>query len=88
MPGADENSIDITVEKNVLTIEALVDPINNNGFSPIYTEYGVGDYRRSFVLSDEIDKDNINAIVKDGVLIIELQKSKEAKAKKILVKAQ
>jgi len=88
MPGTDENSLDITVEKNVLSIEGLVEPGVEGNFTPIYTEYGTGDYQRSFLLSDEIDRNNINARVKDGVLTIELQKSKEAKAKKILVTAQ
>jgi HSP20 family protein len=87
MPGTDENSIDITLEKNVLSIDGLVDTIKDDKFSPIYTEYGVGDYHRSFVLSEEIDKDKIKATVKNGVLTLELPKSKETKTKKITVKA-
>ena len=87
MPGTDENSIDITLEKNVLTIDGLVEGETDKKLTPIYTEYGTGDYHRSFVLSEEIDKEKINATVKDGVLTLELPKAKEAKAKKITVKA-
>ena len=87
MPGTDENSIDITLEKNVLSIDGLVEADIDKKFTPIYSEYGTGDYHRSFVLSEEIDKEKIKATVRDGVLTLELPKAKEAKAKKIDVKA-
>jgi HSP20 family protein len=45
----------------------------------------VGDYQRTFRLSDEIDTDNINATVKDGVLRLYLPKAAKAKTKKISV---
>jgi len=88
MPGTDENNIDITVEKNVLTIEGIVQKPIEGKYTPIYTEYGIGDYHRSFRISEDIDKNNINATVKDGILTLILSKSKEAAAKKITVKAQ
>ncbi|MBI5186657.1 MAG: Hsp20/alpha crystallin family protein [Nitrospinae bacterium] len=86
MPGVDENSVDITLEKNVLAINGGVEEKAYEGHSLAYSEYRTGDYARSFTLADEIDKDNIKATVKNGVLRLVLPKAKPA-AKKIAVKA-
>jgi HSP20 family protein len=87
MPGVDENSVDITIEKNVLTINAYVEPEQHANYRCTYAEYGIGDYERSFVLSNQVDREGIEASVKDGVLRLRLPKSKEAKTRKITVKA-
>ncbi|PKL30175.1 MAG: heat-shock protein Hsp20, partial [Spirochaetae bacterium HGW-Spirochaetae-10] len=68
VPGADEQSVDITLEKDVLTINAKVNEEIPTGSKLRYAEYGVGDYRRSFTLGDRIDRDKIEATVKNGVL--------------------
>jgi len=88
MPGVSENSIDITLEKNTLTIRGFVEQENYPDYTLSYAEYGVGDYERSFVLSNEIDQNRIEASVKNGVLHLVLPKQEEAKARKIQVKAQ
>ena len=87
MPGVDEHSLDITLEKGVLTLNGAVEPETPEGFSLSYAEYRVGDYVRSFSLSDEIDQEAIEATLKDGVLRLRLQKIVEARIKKIAVKA-
>jgi HSP20 family protein len=87
MPGVDENSVDITLENNVLTINGYVEPEQPEGRSLAYAEYQVGDYQRAFTLSDQIDRDGIEAKVKDGVLRLHLPKITEAKVKKIAIKA-
>jgi len=87
IPGADQSSIDITLEKNILTIEARVVVEKPVDFSLTYAEYGVGDFKRKFTLSNEIDKDRINAVVKDGVLTLKMPKAGPAKAQKIEVKS-
>jgi HSP20 family protein len=87
IPGAREDSIEITVEKNVLTINAYVEPVVPEGYSLALAEYEVGDYSRSFRLSDEIDRSGIEATVKDGVLRLYLPKAAEAMTRKISVKA-
>ena len=87
VPGVDEKSIDVMIEKNILTINALVDPALPQGYSLSFAEYEVGDFQRSFRLSDEIDRKKIQASVKDGVLRLYLPKAKEALMRKISVKA-
>ena len=86
MPGVDDQSVDIMLEKNVLTINGYVEPIYPEDYRLSYAEYDVGDYQRSFRLSDEIDRDKIEATVKEGVLRLRLPKAETAKARKIAVK--
>ena len=87
MPGVDENSVDITVEKDLLTIQGTVEPDIREGHRLALSEYGIGDYRRTFTLSNEIDREHIQANIKDGVLRLTLPKAEEAKTRKIAVSA-
>ena len=87
VPGVDEKSIEVTLDKNILTIDAQVEPAIPQGYSLSFAEYEVGDFQRSFRLSNEIDRTKIQAKVKDGVLRLYLPKAKEALARKISVKA-
>jgi HSP20 family protein len=88
IPGANEETVDITLEKNVLSITAYVDAAIPSGFDIAYAEYEEGDYQRSFRLSDEIDRDKIEAVVNEGVLRLRLPKTQGAKTKKIAVKSK
>ncbi len=87
MPGVDEKGVDITVEKNVLTIKGYLEPEQPVNYTPAYTEYEVGDYERNFTLPNEIDRDNIDATMQNGVLRLYLPKAGPAKTRKISVKA-
>jgi len=87
MPGVDENSLDITLEKNVLSIKGFVDLPTPENYSLAYAEYEVGDFERNFTLSNDFDRENISAKVKNGVLYIHLPKAGPAKTKKITVNA-
>jgi len=86
MPGVDESSLDITLENNELTINGYVEPMQLEDYSLTYAEYREGDYVRSFRLSDEIDREGIEATLKNGVLCLNLPKVKEARTRKIEVK--
>lgn len=87
MPGVDESDVDIVLEKNELKISGYIKPYQPEGFTLAYDEYGIGDYERSFVLSEQIDRNRIEAKVKDGVLRLHLPKAPEYKTRKIAVKA-
>ena len=86
MPGVDQESISITVDQGVLTIQGNVDTTPIEGFELDYQEYDVGDYQRTFTLTDTVDQDKISANYKNGVLELILQKAEETKPKKIEVK--
>src|SRR5512137_2415436 len=68
VPGADDKTVEITLERSVLTLRASPAEPQPEGYSLAYSEYAVGDFERSFVLSDQIERDGIQAHVKDGVL--------------------
>ena len=87
MPGVDERSVDITLEKNVLTLSGKVEPAAHGGYRAAYTEYEAGYYESAFTLSDEIDRDGIEASVKDGVLKLILPKAEPVRLRKISVKS-
>ena len=88
MPGVDEKSVDINLEKNILTIFGAVEEDNLlTKHQLYYAEYGIGDYERVFTLSDEINRDRIQATVRNGVLNVILPKAEAAKSRKIAVKA-
>lgn len=87
MPGVDEKSVDITLEKNILTITgSVVQPVFKD-HSIVHAEYDVGDFERAFTISDEVDRDSIAATVKNGVLRVTLRKAEKAKARKIAITA-
>jgi len=88
MPGVDDSSVDITLEKNVLTIYGKVDADIPEKHNLYLSEYGIGDYQRVFTLTDEVDREKIQATVKNGVLKILLPKAEVVKTRKISVKAE
>jgi HSP20 family molecular chaperone IbpA len=87
MPGVDEKTVEIELEKNILTITGWTQDGKMKDHSLLFSEYEPGDYERSFTLSDEIDREKINATVKQGVLSLELPKTEKIKPKKIAIKA-
>ncbi len=88
MPGVDEEGVDITLEKNMLTIRGHVEEVSPECFEVILSEYYIGDYERVFTLSDEVDRDKIDATIKQGVLRLTLTKSETAKTRKISVRTE
>lgn len=86
MPGVDESSVTIDLEGSELTIRGRFMPTPPDGYALTYQEYGSGDYERTFTLGDTIDRNGIQAVVKDGVLRLTLPKAKEAEPKRIVVK--
>ncbi len=87
MPGVDEKSTDITLDKNVLTIYGRVEAVVPDKHTLYISEYGIGDYQRVFTLTDEVDREKIQATVNNGVLRIVLPKAEAVRTRKIAVTA-
>ncbi len=85
MPGVDAKAVDITLEKNILSIYGKVEPEIPEKHRLAASEYGIGDYRRTFTISNVVDRDRIQATVRDGVLRLVLPKAEEVKTRKIEV---
>jgi HSP20 family protein len=83
MPGVAKDRVEIGVENDVLTISGQIDFSNYEGLQPLYTEYNIGNYSRSFQLSSKIEQDGITAELKDGVMTLVLPKAEKAKSRRI-----
>lgn len=84
MPGVDAGDVEVTLEKSILTIRGKPAKEKPEGVSLVYSEYGIGDFERSFTISEEIDRENITASINDGVLKVVLSKA-SPKTKRITV---
>jgi HSP20 family protein len=87
LPGADPASLEVTLEKRMLTISARVTSSVSEGYAPAYSEFQDGTYERRFIFSDRMDGEHIDAALKDGVLRLTVPKAPESGAKKIAVSA-
>ncbi len=85
MPGVGPDEVDVSIEGRVLTIRGHVPEHVHKGSRLVHAEYGDADYQRVFTLSEEIDRDRISARQRNGLLILELPKAGQAKARKIEV---
>jgi HSP20 family protein len=86
MPGVEKNNVDVRVDDGVLHVEGRLDFSKYQNLQPLYTEYNIGHYARSFRLSSKIDQNKIGAELRDGVLSLTLAKVEEAKPRTIQVK--
>jgi HSP20 family molecular chaperone IbpA len=85
MPGVAKDRVEVRVENDVLTIEGRVDLDVYENLRPLYTEYNVGNYARTFQLSSRIEQDGIRAALENGVMTLVLPKVERAKPRKIHV---
>ncbi len=85
MPGVGKDDVDVNIENDVLRVEAKIDFTKYEGLEPLYTEYNVGHFARSFALSNKIDQQQISAQLDDGVLTLTLKKAKEALPRRITI---
>jgi HSP20 family protein len=85
MPGAKSDSIDIHFEDGELEIYASVEPRRLDSRACLLHEYDVGDFYRSFRVSESIDAGKISAEYAEGVLTLHLPKAESVKPRKIAV---
>jgi HSP20 family protein len=85
MPGVERKDVSIALENDVLRVEGRIDFNKYEGMEPVYTEFNVGHYTRSFTLSSKIDREKISAQLDDGVLVLTLPKATEAQPRRIAV---
>jgi len=83
VPGVDRSDIDVKVENDELRVEARIDFSKYEGMEPLYTEYNIGHFARSFSLSHMIDQQTIGATLSDGVLTLTLKKVQQAQPRRI-----
>jgi HSP20 family molecular chaperone IbpA len=86
MPGVDRENIEISIEDGVLTVEGKINFSKYEGLQPVYSEYNIGPFRRTFRISSRIDQDKIKAEIQGGVITLVLPKAEEAKPRRIEVK--
>jgi HSP20 family protein len=85
MPGVARDNVNVNVENDVLSIEGRIDFAKYEGLQPVYTEYNIGHYARSFRIASTIDQDRISAEMNDGVMTLTLPKAEKAKPRRINV---
>ncbi|HEX2177789.1 MAG TPA: Hsp20/alpha crystallin family protein [Nocardioidaceae bacterium] len=85
LPGVDADSIDLTVERNVLTVRAERRPVATQDAERVVSERSFGVYSRQLFLGESLDVENLSAEYDAGVLTIKLPVAEQAKPRKILV---
>ena len=85
VPGVGRDDVEIELKDDVLRVEGRIDSSKYGGMEPVYTEYGVGHWARSFSLFDKVDREGIGAQLEDGVLTLTLPKTAEARPRRIAV---
>jgi HSP20 family protein len=85
MPGVRKDNVEVGVENDIVTIEGRIDYSKYENMVPVYTEYNVGNYVRSFQLSSKIEQSRISAVLKDGVMTLVMPKAEKAKPRRITV---
>ena len=85
LPGVDPGSIDLTVERNVLTVSAAREWRHDNGVEVLASERPQGRFSRQLFLGDSLDTERINASYDNGVLTLRLPVADQAKPRKVEV---
>ena len=87
LPGIDPESIDVSVDRGVLTVKASRNEEYTEGEKPVIRERVMGSYVRRVRLSDAVDAEKIEAGYTDGVLTVHVPVAETAKPRKIEVRS-
>ena len=85
LPGVDPDSIDVTVERNVLQVKAERRRHTKDGVETVINERPVGVFSRQLFLGDTLDTDKLQATYDNGVLTLQIPVSDKAKPRKIAI---
>jgi len=85
MPGVEKKDLNVALENDVLRVDGKIDFTKYTDMEPVYAEYNVGHYARSFALSNKVDQEKISANIEDGVLTLTLPKARHAQPRKIAI---
>ena len=83
LPGTDPDSIELTVEKDLLTVRARRTWTRREGDQIQIAERGQGDFSRQLFLGEGLDRDKIMASYENGVLIVTIPVIEQAKPRKV-----
>ena len=87
LPGVDPDSIDVTVESNVLEVKAQRQRQAKDGVETVISERPMGVFSRQLFLGDTLDTDKLEAGYDNGVLALRIPVSEQAKPRKISISA-
>ena len=85
LPGVDPDSIDVTVERNVLSVKADRQRPHRDGVEAVIWERPMGTFTRQLFLGDTLDTDKLEATYDNGVLMLRIPVSDSAKPRKISI---
>lgn len=88
LPGVSKDNLSIRVDGETLTIEGRVRLGEAQNLDAVYAEVRVARYKRSFVLSRDLDTSKIDAVIKNGVLQLRVPKLEQAKPTRVAVRAE
>jgi HSP20 family molecular chaperone IbpA len=88
LPGVSREDLSIGVDGDTLTVEASMSLGESANVQPVYAEVRTAQYKRSFVLSRDLDTGKINASIRNGVLTLQVPKREQAKPRRIEIKAE
>ena len=85
MPGVSRDKLNVQADRNGLLLEGEMVIEMPAGMAALYADLQTTKYRRSFVLSGELETERIEASLKDGLLTVRIPKRVEFRTRKIKV---
>jgi len=83
MPGVVRKDVKVKVEKDLLIMFGQIDYANETNKNYILNEQELGNYYRTFKISDSVDQSNIEAKYDNGQLVVNLPKNEKVKPRTI-----
>lgn len=83
LPGIDPDTIDLTVERNVLTVKAERPPLSTEGIEFLVTERPTGSFTRQLLLGETLDPEHIEANYDAGVLTLSIPVHEAVKPRRV-----